>query len=74
MKVQLVFFVIIFLSACSLEKEDPLSGEVYDVPEYEESGGFTRFQIELEDQGSRIFVFRDKPVGCVLPNFWGRSR
>jgi hypothetical protein len=48
---------------------DPISGEIYDVPEYEESDGFTHFQIEIEDQGSRIIVFRDKPVGRDLPNW-----
>jgi hypothetical protein len=48
---------------------DPLSGEIYDVPAYKESGGFTHFKINFEDQGSRIIVFRDKPAGRDLPSW-----
>lgn len=48
---------------------DPLTGEIYDVPNYEEFDGFTNISIELEDQGSRIIVFRDKPLGNDLPNW-----
>lgn len=42
---------------------DPMSGEIYDIADFEEKDGRTHLTIELEDQGSKIIVFRDQPVG-----------
>jgi len=46
---------------------DPMTGEIYDLPEFEEQGGRTHIKIELEPQGSKIIVFRQKPVCRVHP-------
>jgi hypothetical protein len=48
---------------------DPMTGEIYDVPEYEEDASQTHIKIELEDQGSRLIVFRNQPAGRTLPTW-----
>ncbi len=46
---------------------DPMTGEIYDLPEFTDEDGRTHIKIELEAQGSKIIVFRPKPVGRALP-------
>ena len=47
---------------------DPMTGELYDIAVYSDDGERTRMRVELEDQGSRIIVFRDEPLGRACPD------
>ena len=42
---------------------DPMTGEIYDLPEFKDEDGRTHIKIELEPQGSKIIVFRQKQIG-----------
>lgn len=46
---------------------DPMTGEIYDLPEFKDEDGRTHIKIELEAQGSKMIVFRPKPAGRDLP-------
>ncbi|MGB0743243.1 MAG: glycosyl hydrolase [Opitutales bacterium] len=52
---------------------DPMTGEVSDIIDFTEKHGRTHIQLDLEDQGSRIIVFRDKPVGKPFLAFEPKS-
>lgn len=53
------------ISGKCAQEFDPMTGEISDLPNAVEKEGRTHLKIELEDQGSKIIVFRDQPVGRI---------